>query len=77
MAKQFLNKTGLSTFLTQLNGLFATKGAVTEVKTATDPYIFDIDYTVLEFNTDQIVSGEASTAMLGTGQLGTMILGSS
>lgn len=78
MAKQFLDKTGLATFLSQLNGLFATKNAVAEVKENTDPYIFDIDYdTVLKFNTNQIVSGEASSAMLGAGQLGTMVLGSS
>lgn len=76
MAKQFLDLTGLATFFTQLKGLFATKEAVAEVKTNTDPYIFDIDYTKLEFNTDQIVSGDATSAMLGTGQLGTMILGS-
>ena len=77
MAKQFLDKAGLATFLAQLNGLFATKKDVAEVKENTDPYIFDIDYTVLQFNTNQIVSGEATSAMLGTGQLGTMILGSS
>lgn len=77
MAKQFLDKAGLATFLAQLKGLFATKEAVTELKTNTDPYILDIDYSVLEFNTDLIVSGEASSAMLGVGQLGTMILGSS
>lgn len=78
MAKQFLDSAGLATFFTQLKGLFATKDAVAEVKTNTDPYIFDIDYdTVLKFNTNQIVSGEASSAMLGAGTLGTMILGSS
>lgn len=78
MVKQFLDKTGLKTFLTQLEGLFATKTAVTEVKTQTDPYIFEIDYdTYLEFDTEQIISGEATSAMLGTGQLGIMILGSS
>lgn len=76
MAKQFLDLTGLVTFLAQLKELFATKEAVTEVKTATDPYIFNIDYTILEFNTNQIVSGDTTSAMLGTGQLGTMILGS-
>lgn len=73
MAKQFLDKTGLATFLGQLKGLFATKDAVSEVKENTDPYIFDIDYTVLEFNTSQIVSGNGTSAMLGTGQPGTMI----
>ena len=77
MAKQFLDLTGLATFVEQLSELFATKSAVTEVKVNTDPYIFDIDYTKLEFNTDQIVSGEATSAMLGTGQLGAMVLGSS
>ena len=77
MAKQFLDKAGLVTFVAQLKELFATKKAVAEVKESTDPYIFDIDYSVLEFDTDMIVSGKASSAMLGTGQLGTMILGSS
>lgn len=75
--KQFLDLAGLKTFVKQLPSLFATKDAVAEVKAATDPYIFDIDYTELEFNTDLIVSGEASSAMLGTGQLGQMVLGSS
>lgn len=56
MAKQFLNKIGLSTFLTQLEGLFATKKSVTDVKEATDPYIFEIDYeNTLKFNTSFIV----------------------
>lgn len=78
MAKQFLDKHGLNTFVTQLKEkLFATKEYVAEVKTATDPYILDIDYSILEFNTDMIVSGEASSAMIGTGQLGMMILGNS
>lgn len=59
MAKQqFLDKTGLATFSAQLKGLFATKKAVAEVKTNTDPYILDIDYAVLEFDTTLIVSEE-------------------
>ena len=77
MAKQFLDSAGLSSFVAQLKELFATKTSVAEVKTSTDPYILDIDYTKLEFNTNQIVSGKASSAMIGTGQLGTMVLGSS
>lgn len=77
MAKQFLDSAGLSTFLMQLKGLFATKAGVAEVKENTDPYIFDIDYdTVLKFNTEQIISGNGTSAMLGTGQLGAMVLGS-
>lgn len=77
MAKQFLDKNGLVTFLAQLKGLFATKKAVAEVKEETDPYIFDIDYTEFEFDTNHIVSGETSSAILGTGVLGQMVLGNS
>lgn len=58
MAKQFLDLTGLSTFLAQLDELFATKKAVAEVKKNTDPYIFDIDYTVLEFDTNLTINEE-------------------
>lgn len=67
MAKQFLDKIGLNTFCEQLKGIFATKVGVTEVKKATDPYIFEIDYSKIAFNVDQIVSGETSSAILGTG----------
>ena len=77
MAKQFLDLAGLATFVAQLSELFATKTNVAEVKESTDPYIFDIDYTVLAFNTNQIVSGKATSATLGTGQIGTMVLGNS
>lgn len=55
MAKQFTDIIGLATFLTQLKELFATKEAVAEVKESTDAYIFDIDYTTLEFDTSEIV----------------------
>lgn len=58
MAKQFLDLTGLSTFLAQLDELFATKKDVADVKKNTDPYIFDIDYTVLEFDTNLIINEE-------------------
>ena len=76
MVEQFLDKIGLSTFLTQLEGLFATKKSVADVKEATDPYIFEIDYdNTLKFNTDLIISGSATSATLGVGQLGAMILG--
>lgn len=74
MAKQFLDLTGVKTFLAQLHNLFATKVAVTEVKSATDPYIFDIDYSLLEFNTDLIISGNTSSPLIGVGQVGYMII---
>lgn len=59
MAKQFLDLTGLATFLAQLNGLFATKNAVAEVEANTDGYILNIDYDkTLAFNTSEIISEE-------------------
>jgi hypothetical protein len=57
MAKQFLDKHGLSTFLAQLRELFATNVAVAEVKQNTDAYILSIDYeSVLGFDTNEIIS---------------------
>lgn len=78
MVKQFLDLTGLSTFFSQLKELFATKANVTEVKESTDPYIFEIDYTELEFDTSLIVSGGASSSsLIGVGQVGFMIIAES
>ena len=78
MAKQFLNKTGLKTFLVQLSNLFATKEEVTQLKTDTDPYIFEIDYDAeLEFDTTFIVTGESSSPMIDVGQVGFMIIAKS
>ncbi len=58
MAKQFLDTTGLATFYTQLKGLFATKNAVSEVKTNTDDYVLNIDYSQIAFDTTEIVTEE-------------------
>lgn len=75
--KQFLDLAGLKAFVKQLPSLFATKDAVTEVKATTDPYIFEIDYTKLEFDTDLIVSGGASSSTIDIGQVGFMIIAES
>ena len=74
MKKQFLDLTGLNTFLTQLKKLFATKEAVQEVKESTDPYIFEIDYSMLQFNTDLIITGDSSSPIIDVGQVGFMII---
>ena len=59
MAKQFLDSAGLSTFFTQLKGLFATKVAVAEVEADTDTYILNIDYeNTLAFDTTEIITEE-------------------
>ena len=81
MEFNFLDHLGLTTFLNQLKNLFATKKNVAEVKEKTDPYILDINYTALEFNTNMIISSPssssgstASSAMINEGQVGFMII---
>ena len=74
MKKQFLDLIGLKTFLAQLYSLFATKEAVHEVKESTDPYIFEIDYSMLQFNTDLIITGDSSSPIIDVGQVGFMII---
>ena len=78
MANQFLDKIGLSVFLAQLRGLFATKADTAEVKANTDPYILNIDYSVLEFNTSELVASDAaSSPTIGVGQINSMIIAKS
>ena len=74
--KQFLDIVGLNTFLAGMKDTFADQIELNALKINTDPYIFEIDYeNTLKFNTDLIVSGSATSATLGVGQLGAMILG--
>lgn len=80
MANQFLDKTGLSVFLAQLKGLFATKADTAEVKANTDPYIFNIDYSVLEFDTTELVTpatDPAKSSKINTGKVGFMLIAKS
>ena len=56
MVKEFLDLTGVSTFLTYLKNIFATKAAVQEVKTNTDIYVTEVDYSQIAFDTSEIVS---------------------
>ena len=78
MANQFLDDVGLTTFFTQLKNIFAAKKAVAQVKSDTDPYIFDIDYdAVLKFNTGFIVTGEATSPIIDVGQVGYLIIAES
>jgi hypothetical protein len=75
--KQFLDSIGLNTFFTGMKGLFADQKELITLKTNTDPYIFGIDYeNTLAFDINELVTNDTS-AILGTGILGTMILGNS
>lgn len=72
----YLDKHGLLTFLNQLKNTFGLKIKITAAREAIDTYILNIDYADLEFNTEFIVSGAATSATLGAATLGAMVLGS-
>ena len=68
----------LQEFLSQMKNLFGTKELYDKHRNALNTYVLNIDYeNDLKFDTDLIVSGGASSGVMGVGQLGTMILGSS
>jgi hypothetical protein len=56
MAKQFVDIVGLRTFFARLKDAFATQEDVASVEIYTNTYILDVDYSVLEFDTSEIVS---------------------
>ena len=65
----------LKEFLELMATIFGTKELATKHRNALDTYILNVDYSALEFDTDLIVSGGASSSILGVGQLGVMVLG--
>lgn len=52
---KFLDITGLQTFVENLRNVFATKDTMSQYKAETDWYLLDIDYSLLEFNKNEIV----------------------
>ena len=65
----------LKEFLELMTAEFGSKELSDKHRKALDTYILNVDYEALEFDTDLIVSGGASSSVLGVGQLGIMILG--
>lgn len=56
---EFLNLTGLATFLAQLKLFFATTSEVAQVELDTDTYVLNIDYeSILAFDTTEIIAEE-------------------
>ena len=47
------------------------------VNDALNNYLLDFDYEKIKFNTDDTLSNGATSGVLGVGQLGLMVLGSS
>lgn len=74
MAK-FLNINGLTTLLNQLKEKFATQIEVSQIEEDTDTYVLNIDYSLLWFDTSEIVSGEETSPILDAGLLDMLILG--
>ncbi len=67
----------LKEFLELMKVAFGLKELSTKHRSAIDTYVLNIDYeNDLSFDTDLIVSGGASSSVIGVGQLGTMIIGS-
>lgn len=75
--KKYVSLNGISIYLDNLRKIFATKESVSNIEQNMDTYILNVDYSVLEFDTGLIVSGGASSAVMGVGELGTIVLGSS
>lgn len=72
---KYLDKNGLITLLNQSKGSFGQKTIIETARNAFDNYILNIDYTILEFNTSNIVTESTSSAVLGSATLGQMVLG--
>lgn len=69
----------LYTFLEQLNSDNALGNIElhNKVQEALNKYLLNFDYTEIEFNTGVTLTGGASSGVLGVGQLGLMVLGTS
>lgn len=74
MAKKFLNLTGLTTLKNQLIHFFAFATEVAEVEDDTDTYVLNVDYSLIAFDTLEIISGDETSPSLDVGLLDLMIL---
>lgn len=61
--------------LSLMAAVFGSKELAAKHRNALDTYVLNVNYDELKFNTDQIVSGSATSATLGSATLGSMILG--
>lgn len=81
--KKYVSLSKLSSFLDNLKNTFSSKvhtheiSDITNLQPTLDTYVLNVDYSVLEFDTSSIVSNSTSSAIMGVGQLGQIVLGSS
>ena len=74
---KYLSSNGLSYVSSKLQSTFGLKEASAALQDTFDTYVLNFDYTPIEFDTSLIISGKATASVLGIGQLGIMILGTS
>lgn len=69
--KKYMSLNGMSTYTENLKNTFATKESVSVIEEDMDTYVLDVNYSILEFNTDVLIT----TSMVGESYIGTMVLG--
>lgn len=75
---QFLDKHGLGTFLAQLKNIFGSKATLDECAEVRRVNLLEIDYeNTLAFDTNFVVGGSATSAVVGMATCGTAIVGNS
>ena len=74
MATNFLNLQGLTTLLNQLKEKFSTADEISAVETDTDTYVLNVDYSLITFDTSEIISSDETSPSLDVGLLDLMIL---
>lgn len=76
---KFLDRIGLTTLLDYLiNEIFATGTEVNQVDTNTKTYVTEIDYSLIAFDTGEIITSQKlpiNTSALGEAGLGRIYLG--
>ena len=72
-----INLGNLDTFLSEAKKAYGDIAVTELAKSALDEYIITIDYDLLKFDTGVTLTGGSASGVLGIGQLGLMVLGSS
>ena len=84
LKEEYLDFKGLKTFVNQVKTIFATKKDADTLTATSDPYILNVDYSALEFDTSTIIKADSgednsnsvkTSALLNNGVLNQFVLG--
>ena len=75
MAFNFLDFNGLTTLFNRIKQIFANIAEIKQVEDDTNMYVLNIDYSLLSFDTSEIISSNGTSSLLDVGCLDMMILG--